>query len=420
MKKHYMGLDVLRGLGIFILVGLHSAFYYFGGLYDLDLENPPAIITVIGLLLMFAGMFALLSGVSHMVQFMGRVEKHTENIFKHFLVRGIMILTIAYTYFSFTGPGLVNFASRSMDNSFFVELIRNGVVKGISAERLLYVDSLVMIGSNIILLGLLTALFFKLIGSVRNKRFSQIYFASGLGVFALSLIRIPLYDVYLKAISENNVVLTVLLNWLVNKNNPILPYLAFGLMGMWIGTMLQTIPWKLLRRNVVAVGTVLFIVGVVLYIKLPDTMLKRGIDLKWYSIMMAQLGLFMLMIIGALKMYDFRKATPLKLDVLSKFISRFGVAGLTAFFLESIVSACVYKVIKVINPEVSLGIYGALLYGFTLAILWGIGLIFWERVGYKYGLEYFYGKIANRFGGSSKQEKLEKAGDKTSRVKKWA
>jgi len=69
MKKHYAGLDMLRGLGIFILLWMHTAFYYFDGLYDLDFNNPPPIVTLIGLMLMFAGIFAMLSGTAHTIQF---------------------------------------------------------------------------------------------------------------------------------------------------------------------------------------------------------------------------------------------------------------------------------------------------------------------------------------------------------------
>ena len=62
MEKNWRGLDFLRGIGIFFLLVMHSAFYYFSGLWDLDLDNPPLIITVIGFLLMFAGLFAMISG----------------------------------------------------------------------------------------------------------------------------------------------------------------------------------------------------------------------------------------------------------------------------------------------------------------------------------------------------------------------
>jgi len=409
MKKQYIGLDVLRGLGLFILVGLHSAFYYFDGLYDLDMENPPLVVTLIGLLLMFAGMFAIISGTAHMTQFLRRIQvkaESTSQLIQYFLVRGGMILVIAYAYFIFTGPGIVNFATRSADNSILVDLIRHGIFKGFSFDRLMYIDSLVMIGSNIILLGLITALFYRLFRSTESRSFCWAYFFSGAGVFILSLLRIPLYEIYSKALETADYPVVFLLNWLVNKNNPVLPYLAFGLFGMWIAAMLSLYSWKRVSRTVLAFASLLLVVGVLLYVNLPDTMLKRGIDLKWYSIMIAQLGLFMLMILGALSLYDYRKNLKPGLNWLSAFLYRFSLGGLSVFFIESVFSACVYRIITLFSPDISFSLPVALIYGFSLAFFWGGMLSIWEKKSYKYGLEYWYGQIAARFGGSAKREKL--------------
>jgi peptidoglycan/LPS O-acetylase OafA/YrhL len=76
MKKNFIGLDVLRGLGIFVLLVMHTAFYYFNGLFELDLDNPPLIVTLIGLMLMFAGVFAMISGLVHTYQHFRKIEEH--------------------------------------------------------------------------------------------------------------------------------------------------------------------------------------------------------------------------------------------------------------------------------------------------------------------------------------------------------
>lgn len=154
MKDYFYGLDFLRGLGIFVLVTLHSAFYYFGGLYDLDLNNPSPIITIIGLFLMCAGLFALISGIVHNIQMMIDLKSGNEKILFPFTIRGLTILVFAYLYFIFTGPGVINMAAKSMDNSILVELIQSGTFPGFSFQRVFYIDSLVMLGMNIILLGL--------------------------------------------------------------------------------------------------------------------------------------------------------------------------------------------------------------------------------------------------------------------------
>jgi hypothetical protein len=403
---------MLRGLGIFMVVWLHSAFYYFDGLYDLDLDNPPPIVTLIGLLLMFAGLFAIISGVSHTLQLhRKKVELGFSNksLFKYNSMSAVLVLVIAYTYFIFAGPGLVDMKNRSMNNSIFVDLIRNGIFKGFNLDRILYVDSLVMIGLNIFLLG---SIFFgiqKTTKAGEYKKQAGFYLGFGLVFFVLSLIRVFLYDVYLNALAEKNYGWVLILNWLVNKNNPILPYLSFGLFGAWIATLLIGESWKTIVRKVIPISLVLLVIGIFLYVKLPDTMLERSIDFKWFAIMTAQLGLFMLMLLFALRIFDFSPKTTgssKKMGFLTKFIYRFGIAGLTAFFFESIVSACIYRVLTLIVPNLKLNLVGSLVYGFALALSWGVALMLWEKKQYKFGLEYWYCRILLKFGGSEKQNKL--------------
>lgn len=421
MKDRYLGLDFLRGLGIFFVVTLHSAFYYFGGLYELDLNNPPPIVTVIGLLLMFAGMFAIISGMVHCIQMLKRNDETAggltpSKIVWQFTVRGAVLLIFAYVYFIVTGPGVVDMAAKTMDNSILVELIQSGRYKGMSFQRIFYIDSLVMLGSNVILLGLFSALLLKIHKTIGNSWFRRAYFLAGIAAIGLSLLRIPLYRILLEALADKNYAVFLSLNWLVNKNNPILPYIAFGFFGMWIGVALVSLGWKKMKNQALVISLLLFVFGVALYIILPDTMLERSIDMKWYSIMLAQLGLFMLLVLGALKVFDFRKNeapgknTPLHSvkRFITLFITRFGVAGLTVFFLESVISALVFRILKLIVPDISFDIQQALLYGLCLSIGWGIFLIFWERSNYKLGLEYFYGKmISFSSGKSTKLEKLQ-------------
>lgn len=406
MKDQYYGLDFLRGIGIFVLVALHSAFYYFGGLYDLDLNNPPLVVTIIGLFLMFAGLFAIISGMVHCIQMMKRIKEGETQILRGFLPRGSIILIYAYLYFIFTGPGVVNMAERSMDNSILVEFIQSGRFAGFSFQRVFYIDSLVMLGVNIILLGIFSAFILKFFKKPDHPWFSKSYFFAGVTTTFLSLARIPLYTILMNALDEGNYTLYFLLNWLVNKNNPILPYITFGLFGMWIASSLISYGWKKTYPKVVVVSLIFFITGIVMYIMLPDTMLERSIDMKWYSIILAQIGLFMLMVLGVLKVFDFSKKTSLKNNFLIKFVTRFGVAGLTVFFVESIVSAFVFRFLRLMMPDLTLTMTQALIYGFTLSLFWGIVLILWEKTGYQYGLEYLYGKIVSKYSHSSKLKKL--------------
>jgi hypothetical protein len=139
------------------------------------------------------------------------------------MVSGLLILIVAYLYFIFTGPGLANMSTKFMSNSILVELFTSGNLIGTTLERVLYVDSLVMIGMNILLMGV----FFRLHHRLFKKVNANFYLISAILFFILSLIRIPLYTIYLDALDSGNWPITLLLNWLVNKNNPVFPIFIF-------------------------------------------------------------------------------------------------------------------------------------------------------------------------------------------------
>lgn len=404
MKKNYRGLDVLRGLGIFVLLIMHTGFYHFAGLYDLDLNNPPLIVTLIGFLLMFAGIFAMISGVSHTLQYQRKRRQlgyDPKKLWKYNTRTAVYLLLVAYVYFIVTGPGIVDMANRTMNESILVHLINTRQFAGTNLTRVLYVDSLVMLGINVFLMGgiyLLMEKYFK------KKIKAEYYLILAIGFMLISLVRIPLYPIYYDAFEARNWPVLLGLNFFVSKNNPIFPYLSFGLMGMWIGMLLgQKDPKKL--KIILPVGLILFGIGILAYILLPDTMLERGIDPSWFAIMIAQLGLFALMVYGSLWYFDLRP-NPKKPSKAIIFIERFGVAGLTVFFIESVVSALIAKILRVFVPTLSFDIFGALTYGLALALLWGIVLIAWEKTGYRYGIEYWIAKGLRKVGKSEKQEKL--------------
>lgn len=405
MDNNWQGLDLLRGFGIFSLLVMHSAFYYYAGLWDLDLDNPPLIITIIGFLLMFAGLFAMISSAVHAIS-MKRLETigwPAGRILRKKLFSAVFVLIIASLYFNLTGPGLADFANRRMNNSILVELIRNGRLIGLNLERLLYVDSLVMIGGNIMLVSLI----WYWLRRFRCLKPGVLLGLSGT-VMVLSLLRLPLYPYYLEQVSRRNWFQTMLLFWLVNKNNPVLPFLAFGLVGAWLGLRLEA---GLSQKLPLALSLILMLTGVVLYIFLPDTMLQRAIDLKWYSIMLAQLGLFQLLILGALAWLDRPGRKELPVTSLVRFFRRFSFAGLTAFFWESVVAALVWRGLTLVVPDLRLTIAGALLLGLSLALAWGFLLLAWEKVHYVGSIEYFYGRFVSRLGhASGKGEKLRDAG----------
>jgi hypothetical protein len=412
-------------LGIFCLLILHTGFYYWDGLWEVDFDNPPLIVTVIGFLLMFAGLFAILSGFARTVSMDRDLAdgKTDREVRRKQLASGFFIFVLAYVYFILTGPGLARFETSAMNNSILVGLLREGRLTGTNAERLLYVDSLVMIGLN----GMLLALLYPLLARLGRNLPAVLVGLAG-GFLLLSLARIPLYTVYFQAFDAGHWPLVFALNLLVNKNNPLLPYFAFTLLGSALAGAYRTrrIRW------IIPAGLGLLVLGLAAYVTLPDTMLERRIDLKWFSIMVAQAGLFMILLrafvgrafanpkAAGTKAASTKAASTGLWRFPGRFLERFGRAGLTPFFLESVVAALIWRCLGLVidlapslvpdleagGAGLAFGIAGALGFGLFLALGWGIFISMRERQAHRWSVEWIYCRWMENFGGSSRTAAL--------------
>ncbi len=75
---------------------------------------------------------------------------------------------------------------------------------------------------------------------------------------------------------------------------------------------------------------------------------------------------------------------------IRKFLSRFGVAGLTVYLAEASMNSIVIVVVKKLIPGFYFTLYTSLIYGIITAVAYGFLLMWWERHNYKYGIEYLY------------------------------
>jgi len=211
----------------------------------------------------------------------------------------------------------------------------------------------------------------------------------GLGtlIVILSLARIPLYPLAEEAIAQSNVVGALFWGFLVNKNNPILPYLGFGLFGTWLGLALAQV--ELRRRSLGLFGIIggaWLICGVVGLYLLPDTMLEREIDLFWYLLTVFQLGLFLLLVVGTVSVTDVLR--PRFLDSPSFPVRRLGMASLSIFMLETVLSQALVTIGDAAWPGWRMDIGLCLAFGALNALIWVVIVALWARVEFRYSMEW--------------------------------
>ena len=163
---------------------------------------------------------------------------------------------------------------------------------------------------------------------------------------------------------------------------------------------------KKTRLYTITSGVLFIIIGLFIYVTAEETMLERRIDYTWFGIVVFQIGLFKLMILGFLKIYD-KKYSQQDINIVSRFLYRFGIAGLTIFFIEQLFSSSLKEIMLLFNSDLYLSIPTSISIGVVLAFIWGLLLIVWSKYNYKYGIEYFYTRIMRKYGGSEKESKLE-------------
>jgi hypothetical protein len=190
-----------------------------------------------------------------------------------------------------------------------------------------------------------------------------------------------------RSIEQGDVLGSLLWGFLVNKNNPILPNLGFGLFGTALGLALADQERQ--RRTLVisgAVGALWLACGIVGLFLLPDTMLEREIDLFWYFVTLFQLGLFLLLAVGAVAIADVLR--PRILDRLSVPVRRLGTASLSVFMLETLLSQVLVRIGDAVWPGWRMDIGPCLAFGALNALLWVAIVGLWARFEFRYSMEW--------------------------------
>jgi hypothetical protein len=400
--RRWAAFDVLRGVGIIGVVVLHSSLYHYANLLKIDFADPPPVVTVIGLLLMWAGLFAVVSSAVNAAQTWKRLaagEAPTRLLRWTFMSGGVM-LSFAYLYFLVLGPAILDRVNGNHDYSMLMNLLVKGTFAWPSLNRALYVDSLVMIAYNLVLVGLVLWALTRARGTSAPGRVIAALLGLGSAVVVASYARIWLYPIVEAAVARGDLAAALPLAYLANKNNPILPFLGFGCIGAALGVALSA--WRdrrLLWQVFLPFGAAWLVAGIVGYVTLPDTMLERAVDPMWFYIMVAQVGLFVLLAIGTLRFLDFAPSAraAARVRVLAP-VRRFGVAALTVFLLETPLSEIATRPLNALLPGWNGTMGGALAFGFGMAALWGAALWAWERAGWPFPAEALYARLLQALG----------------------
>lgn len=385
----YRSLDLLRGLGVLLMVFLHAALYQFGGLAEMDMSRPPLVATVIGFLLMWGGLFAVLSGATHAVQSVRRIRSgtHARIVLRWELKSGAGFVALGAIYFVFLGPTMIDLAAGTRDYSVLISLIRTGAPELPSLERLLYMNTLFMIGFSTLLVAPVFAWL-----AVRFDPHSPRFFAgiamAAAATLLLSWLRVPLYPLFEQAMQGETSRLMLGLFWLVNKHDPMLPSLGFALLGTTSALIMTSEHAGARRALAIGFGAVLVLAGIAAWHFGPQTMLRRSVDWTWYAITLVQAGV---MLAGLLLIHGWldaeqqgRRGRP---GAVERMLLRFSQASLSVLFAEAVLAECAGRVLGLIVPGWNRTLIAAIAFALAVTVLWSLALAAWSRRGFAWSFE---------------------------------
>lgn len=409
--KRLTGIDTLRGLGILGMVFVHSATFYYGNITHLDYNNPPLVITVIGFLLMWAGLFGIISGLVHAYVSIARFQTGQitlRRLVLNYWIGGGYFLLLHYIYTQIFAPKLLDLVGGHHQQALLPELIAMGSFATWRVTRLYEASTLSAMGWSLVFTGPLLYLLFRHNGLERPRRNTLIIGGVATTIVALSLMRIPFYPLTLQAIEQGNFLAATILGFLFNKNYPILPFCGFCVFGTLLGMRLaQSVKPRRIFWQGIGLGIVWIGIGVVGVFLLPDTMLERTIDLFWYMLTLMQLGLFLIMVTVALAGMDLIPGTwPQRAKKWLSPLRRVGMLTLSVFMLETILSQSLALMADKVLPGWNMEINNCLVFGGFNALLWLLIPWLWGFVDFRYSMEWITVRVYAWLGRTSNKMQI--------------
>jgi hypothetical protein len=393
-----IGPDVVRGAAIIGMIVVHSTLFQYGRITEIDLTDPPLIVTIIGFLAMWSGLFALVSGAVNTYS-----SSFRRRPLRGLLLTGSLMLILGFVYFVYIGPALYDMEGGNHMYSLLDGIMKDGTVHQMSFDRVIYNSSLTMIGMNLMFIAAMS----WAIGKMKDRtKAGYILGGISIAVLLISVVRIPLFEVFQDAFDAGNMPLAVPLAPFVNKNDPLLPYLGFGTFGMLMGLWLREgADVRMRMRAASIIGGIFVIIGVLGLFLLPDTMLERDLDYTWYSIMVFLFGAFILILASGIRVFDLASEEKrIARKRVTLMVRRFGTMALSIFFIETLLSDLLALIWGILIPGWSDDMGLTVAFGFFVLIVWALLLWAWEKAEYRFSIEWFVARWSRRLGKETEKD----------------
>jgi surface polysaccharide O-acyltransferase-like enzyme len=395
-NRRLMSLDTLRGIAVIFILFFHSSIFNYANIHKIDFSNPPILIILMSFMALWGGLFIIYSTVVNTLMLLRRnQEAYKPKAFLYPVIAGAVYILFHFILNIFLGRWNTDFVNNLPDLTVVAGSLRNLTLTLPHVTKFFEGSSLSTIAANLMALSLIFFFMLRNNGILKEKRNYLILGISGSLIMLFSFVRVDIYPLFTKAIENNSYLASLFFSFTLANPYPLLPYLAYGIIGMMIGMMIYHGRDRLLKLVAVPMGLIFFVFGFIGMMNLEKSISKP--DYFWYFKTNFELGVFILMLVFSL----------LVLEPRSRFLNRvpllrwFSRVSLTIYMLETTTSEILRKVGLSLFPSWNQTINGCLLFGCVNILLWMIILYFWKKANFKYSLEYFWVRFFGRLGKAS-------------------
>lgn len=399
--KRLIFLDYLRGLLIFMMITYHAVIYcVFEGIQnaiDIIPDKIMPFLLPLLLLLTWAALFAMLSGIAKSFNIYRQITSGNENInsmLKQSLWRGLFIILLHYFYLGLIGHFQKNFEGEAV-RSLLIGSLEVGAWRLLDLDILFFVDALFMTSTSGILVSVLLWLLWQKNGIQKSRRnFLVLIGIACVWLFLSPLAHDLLGPVFYTWMANGQYGIGISLSIFVGPRHSLFPYFSFALFGAVFGMMLgNKVSKGTIRKFGFGFG-VFFIAlaGIFIGINGMPQLTTAILPFTMYTL---NLGLMLCLVTFLIIRIEFSNAAK-KPRILKRtlFFRRFGLITLSMYLWESTVSLLLAKFFHLIFPE-SFGVNVFVILSFLLVngIVWVIIARLWARWNFKFSFEWLTDKF---------------------------
>ncbi|MFO8077056.1 MAG: hypothetical protein R6U21_00220 [Thermoplasmatota archaeon] len=405
-----LSLDVLRGFLIFYVVFIHAVLLIiFQANYDyIDLLPIWLIALMFPLLIlaMWGPLFSMMSAATNTTLVYHQLEKGkplTKTLFQRMISYALIVIVhlINMIFFIHFIP-----LDGNIYRSLLCGTIETGQLTIPNIFMFLNSGTLLLIGLSGLLINLILFFLWRNNGHKNIKRTAAMFI--GLAIVFL-IIRPFIYpsteSIILLLVEQNNLIPAILLSWLFRGQFGLIPMAAIPFFGVIFGLLLTTKPTKKHMLNIGFIATIGMLLVSLLFLGIfgiPD------LTLTYWPISMVAFNLMLMILVMTLVIvrYDYCSFEKrLKRAKRTVFFRRFSMITLTMFVFESIIAVLWAKLFTFLFVDpFPYNVFADLLFLFSVLATWYVIARFWEKIDFKFSIEWFMIKILSRIRGKTSQK----------------